>query len=200
MTVRQTTDRRPVDWAELWRRVDAVGYALDAHAARTPEEARAVLEERARVLARRPEPAPRDASQVLTFRLAGETYAIRAEHVVEVFRLDNLTLLPGAAPPAFAVTARRGELLTILDLRRALGLSPVALNDLTTVIAVGDDAPAFGLLVDAVDRLATVHAEELHAPPRNADGEAAVARPHVRGITADAVTVLDGGALLRLYE
>lgn len=198
MTLRRATDRRPVDWAEIRRRVEAAARALDAHATRTPEQERAVLEDRARTLARRPESPPREAVQVLTFRLAGETYAIGAECVIEVFRPEGLTLLPGAPPPTLAVTARRGELLTLLDLRRVLGLSPTALNDLTTVVTLGHDAPVFGLLVDTVDGLVMLREGELHAAPGSDEG--AVARSYLRGITADAVTVLDGGALLRLHS
>ena len=40
-----------------------------------------------------------------------ERFAVEARHVVEVFRLAELTTLPGAPPPVAGVTAWRGGLL-----------------------------------------------------------------------------------------
>jgi purine-binding chemotaxis protein CheW len=160
-------------------------------------DARAVLEERARRLAR-PPPAPPagEMLDLITFALANETYAVESRFVFEVFRLVDLSPLPGAEPPVFGVVAWRGELLTILDLRGALGLSVAALNDLSRVIVVGEDRPAFGILADAVRELIRLPATEVRQPPEGAASQ----REYLRGVTADAVLVLDAKQLLRLRD
>lgn len=163
----------------------------------TGDRVRAVLEERARVLARPVERAAAGGTfEAVSFRLADERFAVESRFVIEVFPLSALALLPGATPPVFGVTAWRGRLLTVLDLRPLLGISSAALNDLGRVIAIGETRAAFGFLVDGVDEIVSLREAEVRAPP---DGVAA-RRDYVRGVTGDALVVLDGGRLLRLHE
>ncbi|MGH7591357.1 MAG: chemotaxis protein CheW [Gemmatimonadales bacterium] len=186
-----------MDWAEIRRRTDAVTRALDGTSDASPERIRALLEERARVLARSAvSPPAGDAVELLTFALANEVYAVESRYVVAVFRLTDLSPLPGAEPPVCGVTGWRGELLTILDLRAVLGLSVNALNDLSQVIVLGAERPAFGILADGVRELVTIPASAVREPP---EGMAAN-RAYLRGLTGDAVLVLDGGGLLRLHQ
>ncbi len=186
-----------MDWGEIRRRVEATGRALAGESAAPPERTHEVLEERARRLARPASPPTLGSTiEVITFTLANETYAVESRYVVEVFRLTDLSPLPGAEPPVFGLTAWRGELLTILDLRQVLGVSVGALNDLSRVIVLGEDRPAFGILADAVRELVTLPASEVRGPPEGV----AVKREYLRGVTADAVLVLDAEALLRLEK
>lgn len=166
-------------------------------APQSTQDARVVLAERARVLARPvTPPAAGDTLELITFTLANETYAIESRDVLEVFRLTELAPLPGAEPPVRGITAWRGTLLTVLDLRATLGLAADALNDLSRVIALGAARAVVGLLVDAVQDVVRVPAPEVRPPP---DG-VAPQRTYLRGITGDAVLVLDTRSLLRLQE
>jgi purine-binding chemotaxis protein CheW len=135
-----------------------------------------------------------EALEVITFTLANETYALESRLVVAVFRLTDLSPLPGAEPPVCGVTAWRGELLTMLDLRPLLGLSSTTLNDLSRVIVLGEERPAFGVLADAVRELVILPASEVREP---SEGTAA-GREYLRGITGEAVLVLDARKLLRI--
>jgi purine-binding chemotaxis protein CheW len=157
---------------------------------------RAVLEERARLLARpAAPPLAGDTLEVVTFALANETYAVESRYVLAVFRLTDLSPLPGAEPPVFGVTVWRGELLTILDLRAALGLSVTALNDLSRVIVLGEERPAFGILADAARELVTLPASDVREPPEGV----AAKREYLRGVTPDAMLVLEATKLLQLH-
>lgn len=196
MAARRKAPRGPVDWAGIRQRVEAAGRAVAGETAASPERVRQVLEERARVLARPAAPPPAgDTLELITFVLADELYALESRYVVEVFRLADLSPLPGARPPVFGVTAWRGELLTILDLRPMLGLSVGALNDLNRVIVLGEERPAFGVLADAVRELVNLPASAVRDPPEGVAAE----REYVRGVTGDAVLVLDAKELLRRH-
>ena len=187
--------RGAVDWAEIRRRVDAAGRTGAGDA--TAEHVRRVLDQRARELARPiAAPAAGQRLEAVTFALANERYAIESRYVVEVFRLRELTPLPGATLPVFGVTAWRGDLLTILDLRTVLGLPVSALNDLSRVLVLGLDRAAFGVLADGVHDLVALSASDIREPPAGAAGK----RDYSRGMTPDAVLVLDGERLLRLLE
>ena len=129
-------------------------------------------------------------------RIAAERYAAEAAHVREVFRLAEFAPLPGAEPPVFGVTAWRGDLLLLLDIRRALGLSATALNDLRHVVVLDAGARSVGILVDEVVGLATIHATDV----RQTTGRNGAAREVVRGVTSDALIVLEPIALLRVLD
>jgi purine-binding chemotaxis protein CheW len=162
---------------------------MDAHV-------RAVLAERARVLARPlAMPAGGERLEVVTLALAGERYAVESRHVVEVFKLRELALLPGAEPPVLGATAWRGGLLTVLDLRPALGLPAAALDDLGHVVVLGGERPAFGILADAVHDVVSLAASDVREPPEGV----AMRREFLRGVAPGALLVLDGGKLLSEY-
>jgi purine-binding chemotaxis protein CheW len=175
--------------------MEAAGRTLSGATSTAPEQVRAVLEERARALARPLRmSAPINDLEAITFALANERYAIESRYVFEVFRLEDLSPLPGAKPPVFGVTAWRGELLTILDLRTVLGLRVTALNDLSRVLVLGADRPAFGILADAVHDVVRLPGSEMRQLPEGVGPK----REYLRGVTANAVLVLDAEQVLRL--
>lgn len=193
-------DRRPrgttLDWADVRARVEAAGRAIAGGIEPSQEEVMERLQERAKHLARPlTSPAKRDQLEVVTFTLATETYAIESRYVIEVFRLRELARLPGARQPITGLTAWRGDLLVVLDLRPVVGLPPTSLNDLGRVVVLGRERPAFGILADSARDLASLDASGLR-PPEGSQAREGI----VRGMTSDAVLVLDGDAVLRLLE
>jgi purine-binding chemotaxis protein CheW len=187
---------RATDWADIRQRIEAAGRAVAGSGDWSEERARAVLEDRARALARPvTSPAPADELELITFTLANEVYALESRYVLAVFRLEDVAPLPGAAAPVLGLTAWRGDLLTVLDLRPALGLPATALDDLGRVIAVGEERAAFGVLADAVQELVRIPASEVREPPEGV----AARRDYLRGVTHGAMLVLDGDRLLRIH-
>ncbi len=191
----RTTDGTAVDWTALRRRLAAAGRALAEREARSEEQSRAILVERARELAKVETPLPDDRVSMVLFRLAGERYAIEASCVREVFRLTDLAMLPGAEPPLVAVTVRRGDLLMVLDLRRGLGLPADALDDLRLVLVIERPGAAAGLLADEVLEVVPLRPREID---RSAGGR--TRNDYVHGVTHDAVVVLEASALLRTHS
>ena len=154
---------------------------------------RAVLEERARALARPvASAAPTGVSHVV-FTLAREHYVVPASQVLAVFRLPALVRLPGAHPPVVGLTAWRGDVLTLLDVRSLVGAPPSALDDLALVVVLGDDTPEFGLLADRVLDAVSIAPDDLLPLPGRAG---AAVDPVLRGVTRAGQLVLDGAGLL----
>lgn len=184
-----------VDWSEVRRRMDAAGQGLADVTDVDPERAREILVARAVALACPEASTPEGATlELVTFALAAEVYAVESRFVCAVVRLEDMAPLPGAAPPVSGVTAFRGALLAVLDLRSLLGLSVADLNDLSRLIVIGATRPEFGVLADAVLDMVTIRAADVRGP---VDGSATT-REYLKGITADATLVLDGERLLRL--
>jgi purine-binding chemotaxis protein CheW len=189
------TGKKTIDWVALRRRLDEAHARLDSVGAVNHESTQRVLKQRAALLA---EPAVRETESgsvdLITFRLGRESCAIDAKVVLNVFRLAGLARLPGAAVPVYGVTLWRGEIMTVLDLRPLLGLSTVALSDLGRVIVVGKTRAAFGFLADSVTGVRATLPAEIHP----SSGKSGLHQGLVRGITSDAVLVLDAEELLRL--
>jgi purine-binding chemotaxis protein CheW len=183
--------RKVVDWAVVRKRIAAAGE--DRGLSREAKEV--ILTERARVLARPVEAAVDTISdlRLATFALANERYGIEARLVVEISRLVDYTPLPHAPPHLVGVTNVRGEILPVFDLRALLGLSRRALDDLSRLVVLGKERAEFGILADSTREFVALSAMDLLPPPPTvSDG----ARPYLRGVTKDALIVLDGSALL----
>ncbi len=152
---------------------------------------RRILEERARALARPLAAAGSEGAmlELVVFSIGGGRYALETRHVREVARLRDLTPVPGAADFLIGVTSIRGEFLALVDLRYTLGLPAQGLLDLSYLVVVGTERAEFGILTDAVHEVTLLPAAEVRAPP----GEA---RDHLRGVTRDALAVLDGDRLM----
>ncbi len=156
--------------------------------------AAAILEERARLLARPPAKERADGMEVLVFSLSGETYALETRAVREVARFTDFTAVPGASALLLGVTNLEGEILPVFDLRKLTGLASKGLTDLSRLLVLGEDRSEFGLLADEVREVRLLGREEVFDPP---EALAALGRSLLRGVTKDAVLVLDGAALLR---
>lgn len=188
--------RQPVATdAERLRRIEAVRERAGSTPGGDTGRDHEVLAERARSLARpAAAPPPADALAVVSVRIAKESYGIEASDVLEVMSLSAFARLPGAMPPLFAVTAWRGDLLLLLDIRRALGLSSTALNDLRHVVVLEAGPQPVGILVDEVIGMTTIRTGDVRPLGTGA------ARELVRGVTSDALIVLETSAISRISD
>jgi purine-binding chemotaxis protein CheW len=179
-----------VDFEALRQRLQSAPSA----SALSPERARAVLEERARKLAHRPEQSDGvPPFELLCFRLAGERYAIESFHVMQVLALVDLTRVPGAPAHLLGVTNLRGQVLPVFDLRVLLGISQPGLNDMSRLLVLGQHEAELGLLADSADEIIELDPRELHEPLQPLAG---LERACLRGLTRDALIVLNGAELL----
>lgn len=186
---------RDVDWNEVHAMLAQAATAGDAKPLGTAE-VQAILEARARVLARVP-PRPPDASEVLelaTFHLNNERFAIETRYVRRIIGLGLYEPVPGTPDVLRGVTNSGGEILALFDLRVLFGGSPGVTTEATRVVILGDDREEFGVLADAADEVVTVRLDELHPGSSWREG---ADRQLLRGVTADALIVIDGGVLLR---
>ncbi len=158
------------------------------------KDPQAILEARARLLARvSVAPVVEGTEEFLLFRLSRENYAVESKYVFAVFRLVDITPLPGAEAPLYGVTGWRGDVLTILDLRTVLGSPANALDDLVRVVVLGDRRVAFGILADDVSSTTSIGPSDIFPIP----DDHARPREYLKGITRDATLLLDAPALIR---
>ena len=174
-----TPEPRRIDWDGLRTRLAA---AAAADHALGPERLEAIYRERADALARpRVEARRTDGLRVLEVEAGGERFGLDVRTVAEVRPLDGVTPVPGGPPELLGVVNVRGDLRSVTDLGRLLGLA-------------GSDAAGFVVLIRGaeaavrVDRVEAVRTVELAA-------DAKPESPFVRGVTADRLRVLDTASL-----
>lgn len=164
----------------------------------TAKDDRAILEARARDLAREPVAPVSAREEWLVFRLGAERCAFGARWVQEIVRTMHVAPLPGAAPPVNAIAAWRGSLIPMIDLHTLLGVATEAGEDaagaLRRIIVLGHGLARCGVRVDEVAGMESQGTSGVQAP------EAGVSRrgEYVEGVTRDAVLVVSAERLLGL--
>lgn len=110
-------------------------------------------------------PSDQDTPQYVVFRLAKEEYAFDISVVREIHELDIISKVHRSPSHIEGVMNLRGKLVTVVDLRKRLGLDPKVPDELAKIIVVdAPDAPV-GFLVDEVVEVARISAEAIEPPP-----------------------------------
>jgi purine-binding chemotaxis protein CheW len=141
------------DWPAAHERVERARLALQRIGTYSDDEARALLERRARELARPAQepPAPVSAIDVLLIELAGERYAVEVGCVVEVVPAASLTPVPCTPRFVLGLTTVRGRVLPVMDIAPVLGIGGDEGREPTNIVVVEADGVPFGIAAGGVE-------------------------------------------------
>jgi len=103
--------------------------------------------------------------QWVTFRLAGESYAINVMQVQEVLRPAEIAPVPGAPPQVLGIINLRGHVLTVIDTRQPFGLPPAQITDNSRILVIEAEGQVIGLLADSVAEVAYLHQSAIENLP-----------------------------------
>ncbi len=184
-----------IDWREVHRRLENAKAALEQKAAPTAEEKKKILKTRAKALAREPE-VDKDGQEqleIVEFLLADERYAIESSFVHEVYPLHELTPLPGTPLFVAGIINVRGQIVSVVDLKKFFDLPAKGLTDLNTVIILSDGHMQFGLLADAVAGVRRIPLLEMQPPLPTLTG---IRQEYLQGVTGQRLVILDAAKIL----
>lgn len=160
-----------------------------------PGETKRILKARAEALAR--EPAQAQAAgehlEVVEFVLAYERYAVETRCVREVYPLENLTPLPCTPAFVLGIVNVRGEILSVIDLKKFFELPEKGLTDLNKVIVLEVENMRFGILADAVAGVRRVSVDDIQPSLPTLTG---VREAYLKGVTAERMVIVDADELL----
>jgi purine-binding chemotaxis protein CheW len=110
------------------------------------------------------------AAKHLTFKLASESYGIPVLKVREIIRPTDITVVPRMPEYVRGVINLRGKIIPIVDLRMKFQLPAAADTDRTCIVVVEiatneSVKTAMGLIVDAVEEVASIAASEIEPAP-----------------------------------
>ena len=163
--------------------------AADGH-----EETGRILRERAKALAQ--EAPLEDAGERLEaveFQLAYETYAIESRYIREVYPLERLTTLPCVPAFVLGTVNVRGEIISVVDVRKFFDLPEKGLTDLNKLIVIESTAICFGILADAIIGVRHFRVDELQPSLPTLSG---VREEYLKGISRERTIILDAEKLM----
>ncbi|HMZ79069.1 MAG TPA: chemotaxis protein CheW [Acidobacteriota bacterium] len=187
-----TEDRRgaTTDWDDIYRRLNTTQAAIEQTQTPSGEISRQILRNRARQLALEP---PEPASDVLSvavieFCLASETYGIELTSVREIIPLKELTPVPCTPPFVLGLMNIRGQLLSVISLKKFFQLPEKGLTDLNKVIVVSVGGFEIGILADAVLTVKTILLSEIQPAIHTFTG---IHAQYLKGITREQTILLN---------
>jgi purine-binding chemotaxis protein CheW len=102
--------------------------------------------------------------QIVNFQVDNVNYGVPVEQVREVRDMQAVTPVPGSPPYVQGVTNLRGQVITVVDLRKRLGLaSGGGVGEKIMIIEL--DKLACGVVVDSVTEVSTLKAADLERNP-----------------------------------
>ena len=99
-------------------------------------------------------------TRFLTFRIDAQLYALRSDEVSEVIRVPVVARIPQAPSALLGLANLRGSVLPVAGLRELLKKPAAADSESTRAIVLDIGAPV-ALVVDSVETLETVNAEQI---------------------------------------
>ena len=154
-----------------------------------------VLKARARALAQKPLSHGTDGRyiEVVEFMLAEEKYAIELKFVREVYPLKQITPLPGT--PAFicGIINVRGEIVSVVDLKKLFELPDTQAKSGMHVVIAAIDEMEFGILADHILGETKIVETAIQKSLPTLTG---IREKYLKGVADGCITVLDGGRLL----
>lgn len=119
-----------------------------------------------------------DSKRFLEFQLGKESYAVELLVVKEVITPPEMTPIPKAAPYVCGLMNLRGLVLTVIDLRKKLGITPDKDSSQNAVIIFDMNDRMVGVVVDSIQKVLNISGEKIKPIP---DSEAQV-NGHFLGI------------------
>jgi purine-binding chemotaxis protein CheW len=93
--------------------------------------------------------------QIVNFTVDNVNYGVPVEQVREVRDMQQVTRVPGAPTYVEGVTNLRGQIITVVDLRKRLGL-PDGNGAGEKIMIIDLEKSAVGVVVDAVTEVSTL--------------------------------------------
>jgi len=193
--MKQPVTRKKVDWTEVHCHLEATTAAMERVITPGIDDKKRLLKERARILAQEDVEvyAGLQYREVVEFRLAGEVYGIETSYIREVYPLKELVPIPGTPPFFLGITSVRGQILSVIDIKRFFDLPDKGLTELDKVVIVRSGEVELGIRADVVLGMWSIPRGDIQPSLPTLKG---VRDKYLRGITKDAVIILDIQKLL----
>ncbi|MBX3395211.1 MAG: chemotaxis protein CheW [Phycisphaerae bacterium] len=109
-------------------------------------------------------------TQIVGFRIGNEEYGVDIMRVQEIILLGHITKMPEVPDYIRGLINLRGHVIPIVDLRTRFGLPRGQSDEHTRIIVVNVGDKTMGIVVDAVNEVLRIGAEQLEPAPSSIAG------------------------------
>lgn len=110
-----------------------------------------------------------DNHMYVTLRLGNQLLGISVQHVRDVLRQRPVTPIPLSPPEMLGVINLRGRIVTVIDLRRHLGMPARWPGEASTFVVIDLRGELYSLVVDSVGEVLTAPPAQVEKTPANLD-------------------------------
>ncbi|MCQ1537374.1 purine-binding chemotaxis protein CheW [Methanosarcina sp. KYL-1] len=104
--------------------------------------------------------------QVIVFNLGEERYGVEISQVKEIILPTQITRIPNVPSFVEGVLNLRGQIATVINLRKRLGKEPEKNDENTRIIVVEYDNAIVGMMVDSVSEVKYLSPQNIEEIPR----------------------------------
>lgn len=132
----------------------------------------------------------------VTVMTAGQLFGLHLDRVRDVFVPQGLSSVPLAPPEIAGLLNLRGRIVTAIDLRRRLGLSPREEAMPAVAVGIEERGELYGLIADEVGDVLWLDPSNCEMKPANLDARWAQVCTGVHRLDDDILVVLDVDKIL----
>ena len=121
--------------------------------------------------------------QLVTFQISEELYGIDIMDVKEIVRVQEIRQIPNAPVYVEGLFNLRGEIIPIISLHKRFHLKKAHLGDddelLSGFIIIDLDGMKLGVIIDRVERVFQIEANDIQPPPQMLSG---IGAEYIQGV------------------
>ncbi len=134
--------------------------------------------------------------EYVTAMVGEQLFGLPILRVQDVFAPERITRVPLAAPEIAGVLNLRGRIVTLIDLRRRLGLGAREDGAHRTAIGVEAHGESYGLLIDSVGEVLKLDEGAREANPINLDSKLAQVSVGIYRLEGQLLVIVDVDRIL----
>jgi purine-binding chemotaxis protein CheW len=129
--------------------------------------------------------------EYITAVVGNQLFGLPIQRVQDVFAPERITRVPLAPPEVTGVLNLRGRIVTLLDLRRRLGLEARRSGEEMMAISVESRGESYGLLIDSVGEVLKLDEGDREPNPINLDGKLAGVSAGIHRLERQLLMIID---------
>lgn len=121
--------------------------------------------------------------QLVTFQISEELYGVDIMDVKEIVRVQEIRSIPNAPGYVEGLFNLRGEIIPIISLHKRFHLRKAQLGEdeelLSGFIIIDIDGMKLGIIIDKVERVVSIEAQNIQPPPQMLTG---IGAEYIQGV------------------
>ena len=188
--------KQNINWKEVKNRINNAKNSSRRNQALTGYKIAEILQTRAEEIAKANvnESEKEEKTSLIEFELGQERYAIETKFLKEVSGTDKIYDLPCTPNHIYGVINLRGKIVTVIDLKKYLGLKYKGINDNTSIIITEFEEKHIGIVADKLIGIKDVALNKIKKSKPKLQN---IKEAFLKGITDETIIVLD---VIKLLE